>query len=403
MTKLFKVAKFEYARNVFTKRFWVALLLVPLLFILFSLISTFIAFKAVDTRPVGLIDRAGIITQAQKIKEKPGLFDIQIEFVAFTDEDSAKKVSLAGEHQGYIIIPEDYTTSYEIIWKGNKAITEEVLDFAKQYLSENLIANEIIPNQARIEEGMNLRLESLDGSIKSAGASWQRIIPPIVISMLYFALVMGSGNYLLQSLVEEKENRTIEIMLTTVSHKQLMAGKIIGNIGVGVTQLLVWAVIIAVALFIFRARIPLLSELIPDPALMALSLVFMLVSFVFTASVLAIFGATVTESQEGQQMVGLVVVPILLPVYTVSVFMNSPNGVLARILSFFPFSSPLAMSLRMAFTRVPTLEILLVLVVQVLFAGGAMWLAGRAFELGMLQFNKKISLFKLFKKEAGDA
>jgi hypothetical protein len=61
------------------------------------------------------------------------------------------------------------------------------------------------------------------------------------------------------------------------------------------------------------------------------------------------------------------------------------------------------MSLRMAFTRVPTLEILLVLLVQVLFAVGAMWLAGRAFELGMLQFNKKVSLFKLFKKEAGDA
>ena len=100
--------------------------------------------------------------------------------------------------------------------EGNKAITEEVMDFATQYLSENLIVNETIPNKARIEEGMNLRLESLDGSIKSAGASWQRIIPPIVISMLYFALVMGSGNYLLQSLVEVQENRTIEITLTTV-------------------------------------------------------------------------------------------------------------------------------------------------------------------------------------------
>ncbi len=352
---------------------------------------------------MGLIDRAGIITQAQKLKEKPGFFDIQIEFRPFTDEDSAKKASLAGEHQGYIIIPEDYVSSYAITWKGNKPISSEVMGPLKQYLSENLLANEIIPNQARLEEGMNLRLESLDGSIKSSGASWQRIIPPIVISILYFALVMGSGNYLLQSLVEEKENRTIEIMLTTVSHKQLMAGKIIGNIGVGITQLLVWAIIVAVALFIFRARIPLLRELIPDPTLMALSLVFMLISFVFTASVLAIFGATVTESQEGQQMIGLIVVPILLPVYALSVFMNSPNGVLARILSYFPFSSPLAMSLRMAFTRVPTLEILLVLLVQVLFAVGAMWLAGRAFELGMLQFNKKVSLFKLFKKEAGDA
>lgn len=403
MTKLFKVAKFEYARNVFTKRFWVALLAVPLMFTLFPLISATISIKSVDTRPVGLIDRAGIITQAQKLKEKPGFFDIQIEFRPFTDEDSAKKASLAGEHQGYIIIPEDYVSSYAITWKGNKPISSEVMGPLKQYLSENLLANEIIPNQARLEKGMNLRLESLDGSIKSSGASWQRIIPPILICILYFALVMGSGNYLLQSLVEEKENRTIEIMLTTVSHKQLMAGKIVGNIGVGITQLLVWAIIVAVALFIFRARIPLLRELIPDPTLMALSLVFMLISFVFTASVLAIFGATVTESQEGQQMIGLIVVPILLPVYALSVFMNSPNGVLARILSYFPFSSPLAMSLRMAFTRVPTLEILLVLLVQVLFAVGAMWLAGRAFELGMLQFNKKVSLFKLFKKEAGDA
>ncbi len=97
MTKLFKVAKFEYTRNVFTKRFWVALLLVPLLFILFSLISTFISFKSVDTRPVGLIDRAGIITQAQKLKEKPGgLFEIQIEFVPFTDENAAKKSQFGG-------------------------------------------------------------------------------------------------------------------------------------------------------------------------------------------------------------------------------------------------------------------------------------------------------------------
>ena len=403
MTKLFKVAKYEYTRNVFTKKFWVALLLVPLMFILFSLISAFISFRAVDKRPVGYIDKAGIITQAQKLKEKPGLFDIQIEFVPFTDEEQAKKASLAEEHQGFVIIPEDYTTSYQITWKGNKPISEEVLGNLKKYITENLIVNETIPNRARVEEGVNLRLESLDGSIKSAGASWQRIIPPVFIGILYFVLVMSSGTYLLQSLVEEKENRTIEIMLTTVSHKELMAGKILGNIGVGITQLLAWAVIVAVTLFIFRAQVPFLSELMPDPGMMAVSLVLLLISFVFTASVLAIFGATVTESQEGQQMIGIIVVPTLLPIYFLSVFMNSPNGVFAKILSFFPFSSPIAMSLRMAFTRVSTLEILLVLVVQIVFAIGAMWLAGRAFKLGMLQFSKKISLFKLFKKEAGDA
>lgn len=403
MNKLFKVAKYEYTRNVLTKRFWVALFAVPLSFIVFSLISTVITIKSIDTRPVGLIDRAGIITLTQDLKENPGFFDIQVELVRFTDEELAKKACLAGEHQGYILIPEDYTDRYQIVWKGNKAITEEVMDIVRKYLSDNLIANENIPHLARIEEGMNLRLESLDGSMKSDGASWQRIIPPLFIGLLYFILVMSSGTYLLQSLVEEKENRTIEIMLTTVSHNQLMGGKIIGNIGVGITQLLTWAVIVAVALFIFRARVPFLSELILDPALMTISLVFLLVSFVFTASVLAIFGATVTESQEGQQMIGIIVVPTLLPLYFISVFMNSPNGVLAKILSFFPFSSPIAMGLRMAFTHVPTLEIVLVLIVQILFAGGAIWLAGRAFKLGMLQFNKKISLFKLLKKEAGDA
>lgn len=403
MTKLFKVAKYEYTRNVFTKRFWLALFAVPLMTILFSLISMVIAVKSIDTRPVGMIDKAGIISQAQKLKERPGFFDIQVELRPFTDEDLAKKAVLANELQGYLIIPEDYTMAYQVTWKGNKSLSEDVLDIIRKYISENLIAKENIPHLARIEEGMNLRLESLDGSIKSAGASWQRIIPPIVIAILYFVLVMSSGTYLLQSLVEEKENRTIEMMLTTVSHRQLMGGKIIGNIGVGITQLLTWAIIIAVALFIFRDRVPFLSELTPDPMLLSLSLVFMLISFVITASVLAIFGATVTESQEGQQMIGLMVFPTLLPVYFLSVFMNSPNGVFARVLSFLPFSSPITMSMRMAFTRVPTFEIVLVLLVQVLYAIGAIWLAGRAFKLGMLQFNKKVSLFKLFKKEAGDA
>jgi ABC-2 type transport system permease protein len=222
-----------------------------------------------------------------------------------------------------------------------------------------------------------------------------------VVSILFVIAVMSSGGYLLQALVEEKENRTMEIVVTSVSPNQLMAGKIIGNLSVGLTQLLVWMAIAALVLIGFGDRIPFMQNLqIPWEELI-LSLLLMLPAFVFTSALMAIIGSTVTESQEASQVTGLITLPIFLPYYFLSFILQNPNGTFARILSYFPMSAPLAMSTRIAITNVPTWEIILVFVIMILFSLLMIWLAGRAFRQGMLQYSKRVSLKQLLKKEAG--
>ena len=326
-----------------------------------------------------------------------------IEFRSFKDENAPKMATEAGSLQGYVVIPKDYAENHTLTWYGNKQMIPEVQKELSGFIGQNLMAGLTIPNKERIEAGSVIRIESLDGSVQSSGDSWQRILIPAITGLLYFLLVMGSGNYLLQSLVGEKENRTIEIMLTSVTPNEMMAGKIIGNIGVAITQLVSWVGLILIGALAFRSKLTFLSAIEISWATMGINLVFLMVSFVFTASLLAILGATMTETQEAQSVMGLMVFPVMIPFYFFVVIMNAPNGLFARVLSYIPFSNPLTMGLRMAFTKVATWEILLVLAVQVVIAGLTLWLAGKAFKVGMLQFEKKVSLISLLKKEARNA
>ena len=403
MNNILKVAKNEYTQHVFTKKFWVALMGVPLIFVIFGAISTFISVKAIDTRPIGIVDQAGIIAETQNDEGGKSIFDTTIKFILANDENQPRTATESNILQGYVVIPKDYLETYTLTWYGNKQMTSETQKELSAYISQNLLANTTIPNRERIEAGSVIHLESMDGSVQSNGNSWHRIVIPVITGLLYFFLVMGSGNYLLQSLVGEKENRTIEILLTSVTPNEMMAGKIIGNIGVAITQLVVWVGIALIGLLAFRSKLPFLSAIDLSWSALGINLVFLMVSFVFTASLLAILGATMTETQEAQSAMGLMVFPVMIPFYFFAVIMNAPNGLFSRVLSYIPFSNPLTMGLRMAFTKVAAWEILLVLVVQIALAIVAVWLAGKAFRVGMLQFSKKVSLISLLKKEAENA
>ena len=118
---------------------------------------------------------------------------------------------------------------------------------------------------------------------------------------------------------------------------------------------------------------------------------------------MATIGATMTSIQESQSVTGLIVLPMMLPFYFINVFISNPNGVVARLLSYIPLSAPLALSMRMAFTSVPAIEIAFVFALLIGLTVLMIWLASVAFKRGMLQYSQKLSLRSLFKKEANHA
>ena len=401
MNKTVEVAKYEYTRHVKKKNYWITLFAVPIGFLLIILLTVVITVASINTDPVGYVDQAGLITQPQVKPEKTSLFEPFIPLVPYVDEAAARRAAESGQIQGYFVIPEGYEDTYQLIYYFNKPLTSEIRTEINSLLRTNLLAGEVLPNAQRLSEGSHFIQKSLDGTRTVGENESIKIIIPLVVSILFVIAVMSSGGYLLQALVEEKENRTMEIVVTSVSPNQLMAGKIIGNLSVGLTQLLVWMAIAALVLIGFGDRIPFMQNLqIPWEELI-LSLLLMLPAFVFTSALMAIIGSTVTETQEASQVTGLITLPIFLPYYFLSFILQNPNGTFARILSFFPMSAPLAMSTRIAITNVPTWEIILVFVIMILFCLLTIWLAGRAFRRGMLQYSKRVSLSQLLTKEAG--
>ena len=207
-----------------------------------------------------------------------------------------------------------------------------------------------------------------------------------------------TGGYLLQAVVEEKENRTMEIILTSSSPTQIMTGKVIGNMSVGLTQLLIWILFGLIGFIFLQSNIPEISNTQFDWSFFFLMVATFLPAFVMISALMATLGATATETKEAQQIAGLFSLPIAIPFWFVAVFIESPNSPLAIIFSIFPFTAPISLPLRAAFTNIPIWQTISSVGLLVLFAIGAIWLAGRAFRLGMLRYGKKLSLKELFRK-----
>ena len=179
---------------------------------------------------------------------------------------------------------------------------------------------------------------------------------------------MTSGGYLLQAVVEEKENRTMEIVISSVSPSKLMAGKIIGNIGVGLTQLAVWLLFGWLALAIGGRFWPVLADFSLPTNYILVLLLTLTPTFIMVAAIMAAIGSTMTEMQEAQQVSSLFSLSMTIPYYFIGAIMENPNSTLTKALNFFPLTSSLTLLFRMGFTVIPTWQILLTITILFLFA-----------------------------------
>jgi ABC-2 type transport system permease protein len=367
MNKTMNVARYEYMHHVMNKRFWIASAGIPLGIVLLLGLSALLSRLSFDTRPVGIVDHAALIQIEPDNSEESTFFEPQIHLQVFPDESTARAAIETAKIQGFAVLPGDYLSRFQLVYWANKQPISDVLSVITNFVSKNLMISEKIDPAivTRINEGSQISLQSLDGSQVYDRSNTDRIAVPILVGVLNFILVMTCGGYLLQALVEEKENRTLEILLTSVPPKEIMTGKIIGNLSIGFTEIGAWILMFAIAGFIFRNKLEFWMGLDISFSYVAISVALTIFSFIFSAALMVTIGAMMTSASEAQGVSGMMVIPMMLPVYLFGTFMNNPNGIFPRVLSFFPLSSPLAIALRMAVGTVSRTEILLAFVVIV--------------------------------------
>lgn len=397
MNKLRRVAVYEYQRNVFKKSFLITLISVPLMVALSIGMGFMIETVRDDNRPVGYVDQAGVLAQALPAPVGAS-FDKPVELIAFQTEADARASLESREFQAYYLLPADYLETRHVRLVYLKKPGENAERQFYNFLQINLMSSHSPEFAYRAAAGTDVTVRSIDGrrTVPSGGPTFG-ILMPLFITIAFLALLFMSSGYLLSAVADEKENRTIEILVTSGSAQQIIGGKVAGILAISLTLLVAWTAVVILGIFLsVQVGIGWFQNLEMDWGTVLASAAIALPAYVLVAALMAALGAMVTTNQEGQSLSTIFVVLHLLPLYISLVFLNHPQSVLAIVLSILPFTALMTVGMRNIFAYVPPWQVVASVCVQTLCAFGAIWLAGRAFRLGTLHYGQRLSWRSLF-------
>lgn len=396
MSKLWYVARHEYARNVFKKSFILALLSVPLLIAVNIGLIAFMVSLDNNSAPVGYVDRAGLLSDP--IPAPVGPSEGAIEFIPFQTEDEARDALEAKSIQAYYVVSPDYfeTSRIDLLYlkEPGENATRQFYDF----IQSNVLADQPLEIALRAVEGSNVTVRTPDGSREFSGAPTLGAVLPVLVSVAFMFLLLMSSGYLMQAVVDEKENRTMEVLITSLSASRLISGKVLGIVAIGLTQLVAWILVGILAVFIGGEVFGI--EWFQNPGLdwgPILTVVAIAIpSYVLACALMVAVGSTVGQAQEGQQIGVLFFMLFMIPLYAIMVIGETPNATPSVVLTLLPFTSLMTVGFRSLFSVVPLWQVVASVAIQTVCAAGALWLAGRAFRLGMLRYGQRLRFSEIF-------
>jgi ABC-2 type transport system permease protein len=398
MYKLWLVAKHEYKREVLTRSFIVAILASPLLIALIIGIGMWTEAMQHDGRPIGYVDLSGWLadpvappeanrTQFVSLQREP------VDVIAYTSEELAHAALESGDIQAYYILAPDYldTGRAELVYMkppGSNANTR-----FSDFLKTNLLADQPQDVSRRVIDGTYITVRTPSGNRQASQRAAIGAVVPILICMVFMILLSISSTSLVQTVVKEKVNRTMEVMLTSISPGQLIGGKVLGIVGVSMTLLLSWLAGLAF-LVLVGARllgVEWIRHIHLAPQMLLAIIAMVIPTYTLFAGLMTAAGAAMTDAQESQQVGGLLAFSFAIPFWAIQALVEHPRGPLSIGLSLFPLTSLSSMCVLLSFSDVPAWQVAASLIVLIASAVGAVWLASRALRLGMLRYGKRLS------------
>lgn len=428
-SKIGIIIKREYSERVRKKSFIVTTLLMPLFFVAIMIAPALITmFTSPEETRIAVVDDSGII--APTLRNDNG-----IEFISVTDnlnivknDDSIDGILVIGKN--FIEMPTDvalYThnsSTMHIEENISSQLEKTVEDIRRQnYNIENL--DEIIES---LNVDISLPTYRINENEDSSSSSFLAYVIGMAMSILLYMFLLLYGQLVMTSIIEEKNNRVLEIMVSSIKPEQLMLGKILGIGSVALTQVLIWCLImISMSAYILPNMLP--TEILNEVSafntgglnahsaqndielIQALSILsnvgyiiniliylilFLIGGFLFYAAINAAIGSSVDNIQDASQLQIATVVPILLGFVLSMSSVSDPNSTFATILSMIPFTAPMTMMTRISF-GIPTWEIVTSLIILYLSFIGMVWIAAKIYRVGIFMYGKKPTIKELIK------
>ena len=440
MNKTILILKQEYLKRVKKKSFIILTLLVPLLFVgMFALIILLSINNDKQERTIAVFDESALFLGELEQDEYT-----KFHFIPQEEYSELKSDLKNSEFYALLYIPENIYSAGTAQLISAKQVPIELTEKIQRHLSQFIEKDkrQKVIDEAGIPD-LDERLAATQTSVKlntlkisetgeaTQSSSEVAFIASYAMGFIIYFFVFMYGSMVMRSVMEEKKNRIVEVIISSVKPFQLMAGKIIGTALVGLTQVAIWVVVGLIVLTAMQSFFTPESaqqmgqslmesrqSMSPEMTQVAaqnqvtealemignLNLGLILFTFVFYflagylmySSLLGAVGAAVDNDEDSQQMVLPITFPLIISIMLLFPIARNPEGPVAFWGSIIPFTSPVAMLARIPY-GIPTWELLLSMFLLLLATLGAIWVAAKIYKTGLLMYGKKVNLKELIK------
>ena len=406
MKKILTIARWEYLEKVKTKTFIVSLVITPLIIIMFTLLPTLLTQEELRTKLIGVVDTSGIyFNKLAGELEQYRLDNFQQSYILLNLADNKKTLKQVkteadkdvtdGKIEGFLFILNGGTDSLKVEYRSGKLINLKDVRLFEEKINEIRIKSElnargIDPSSTdRIQSKVDIKQIKIKNGSEEAKQNFLVVFfSAFIFILLLMMMVIYSGQLLVRSLIEEKSNRLIEILISSCTSEQLLAGKILGLSALGLTQIIIWCLIGII--LVGGAVIPpaAFDNIFP-------MLLYFLTGFIFYTTIFVGIGSIVTTEQEAQQMTTYISLILILPVVVAMPAIQNPESMMVTVMSYIPLTIPSIMLLRFKIAPVPLVDIIISLDIMIISTIITLKIAAIIFRIGILSYGKKPTIKEL--------
>jgi ABC-2 type transport system permease protein len=411
MRNVWLVIKREYREHVRTKAFIISTILVPLIMGAVMFLPALASSRGASERRIVVVTSSGDFGRAvqeslaQRGERTGTRYQVEISVDGSPqNRERLRQRVLSREIHGFLWAADDALSSGTVQYAGRDvsdfietAALQAALNSAvvKHRLQQRGVAADDVQNLMRTVAVDSTRVEAT-GETRAGGRAM--FLTTFVLVMMLYVTVFMQGVAVMRAVLEEKSSRVVEVMLAAVNAKELMAGKILGVGAVGLTQTLIWSVV--VLLFSLPSLLAAGSAFggvkIPPSAVGAF-IVFFVLGYLLYATLYAALGAMVNTEQEAQNLQFFVMMPLILSTALILPVLRAPSGTMAVVLSFIPFFTPIIMYVRMLVEQPPLWQLALsgALMLGTIYV--AIVICSRIYRVGILMYGKRPTLPEIMK------
>jgi len=412
--KAMHVIRREYVEGIRRKSFIVTTVVLPLVMSMFFVLPVlFSTMKPQSTSRVAVVDQTGAIAAdfvaslTDTLKNGKREFAATIVPATGASFDAARAAQIdaikRGETDVVLAIPDDVMTTGKASYITREQRNMQVVDRFETALNDAVLTKRLAAEGLDYAHVKNLTAKvSVEMNQISATGNLEKksFFAEYGVVFLFVVLlntsILSWGVTIAKSIVEEKSSRIIEVLLSALTPKDLILGKLVGVGMTGITQLSIWTV---VGLTLTGGGLPmLLAKIGPlhiPPITFVYFVVFFILGFMLFAALFMVIGAISSTEQDVQQMQALMTLPMVVPLMSLMMFMQNPNGAFAVGMSLFPLFTPLVMMARIILLTPPMWQILLGIGLMLVTIFFAVSFSARVFRVGILMHGKRPSLREL--------